>query len=311
MTKLISILVPTYNEQDNACAMYEALTNLMKDQLSAYDYEIVFIDNKSTDNTRLIIRQICTNDKRVKAIFNTRNFGFFNSPFYGLLQCNGDCVVSLSADFQEPINLIPMFIKEWEKGNKIVCGVKKKSHTNPIMHFLRGLYYKLLRATSTIETIEHFTGFGLYDREYIEILKELKDPTPFYRALVPEIGLQRKEIEFVQPKRRAGRTSTNWYILYDGAMLGLTSYTKIGLRIPTILGFILSIISVCIALFYLVMKLVFWSKFTMGIAPILIGVFFFGSLQLFFIGMIGEYILAINERTKNRPLVIEEERLNF
>jgi glycosyltransferase involved in cell wall biosynthesis len=304
-------MVPTYNEEENVVAMYNALTSLMAQDLPSYDYEILFIDNKSTDGTRGLIRVLCEKDMRVKAILNTRNFGQFNSPYYGLTQSDGDCTISLCADFQDPLDMIPRFVAEWESGYKIVCGVKRKSKSNPLVHFIRGLYYKFLKATSNVEIIEHFTGFGLYDRSFIDILRTLNDPTPFYRGLVAELGFNRKEIEYVQQRRRAGKTSNNFFTLYDAAMLSITSYTKIGLRIPVILGFVLSIISLLVAITYLILKLLHWYDFPAGTAPILIGVFFFGSVQLFFIGLLGEYILAINERIKKRPLVIEEERLNF
>lgn len=207
--------------------------------------------------------------------------------------------------------MIPVFVKEWEAGNKIVIGIKSKSKENKIMYFLRSCYYKLIKKMSSVEQIEHFTGFGLYDREFIRVLGELDDPTPFLRGIVAELGYKRKDIEYQQEKRRAGKTHNNWYSLYDAAMLGFTSYTKVGMRIATIAGFILSGISIVVALVYLIMKLVFWDRFAAGMTPILLGIFIFGSVQLFFIGLLGEYIMNINSRVTHRPLVIEEERLNF
>lgn len=247
----------------------------------------------------------------IKAIFNAKNFGQFNSPYYGLMQTTGECVILMCADFQDPIDMIPKFVEEWEAGNKIVIGIKSKSKENKIMYFLRSCYYKLIKKMSSVEQIEHFTGFGLYDRGFIEVLKELDDPTPFLRGIVAELGYKRKDIEYQQEKRRAGKTHNNWYSLYDAAMLGFTSYTKVGMRIATIAGFILSGISVVVALIYLVLKLIFWYRFVAGMTPILLGIFIFGSIQLFFIGLLGEYIMNINSRVTHRPLVIEEERVNF
>ena len=254
---------------------------------------------------------ICKKDPQIKAIFNAKNFGQFNSPYYGLMQTTGECVILMCADFQDPIDMIPKFVEELEAGNKIVIGIKSKSKENKIMYFLRSCYYKLIQKMSSVEQIEHFTGFGLYDRGFIEVLKELDDPTPFLRGIVAELGYKRKDIEYQQEKRRAGKTHNNWYSLYDAAMLGFTSYTKVGMRIATIAGFILSGISVVVALIYLVLKLIFWYRFVAGMTPILLGIFIFGSIQLFFIGLLGEYIMNINSRVTHRPLVIEEERVNF
>ncbi len=309
--KKISILVPCYNEEENVLAMSRALTEVMNSSLSSYDYEIVFIDNHSTDKTREIIESICALDKKIKAIFNCKNFGQFNSPYYGMLQCTGDCVITVCADFQDPVELIPTFVKEWENGYKIVCGIKTSSKENKLMRLFRTCYYKIIKKMSSTEQIEHFTGFGLYDRSFIEVLRDLKDPTPFLRGIVAELGPERKEIEYEQAKRRAGKTHNNFFTLYDAAMLSFTSYTKIGLRLATFLGTIISCISVLIGLVYLVLKLCNWHNFPMGMAPVLIGMFFLGAVQLFFIGFLGEYILNINTRVMNRPLVVEEKRINF
>lgn len=309
--KTISIMVPCYNEEENVGLMYEALVKLFKDKLSNYYYEILFIDNKSKDKTRDIIRNICKKDKNVKAIFNTQNFGQFNSPYYGITQTTGDCTISVACDFQDPIDLIPEFIKWWEKGFKIVIGIKNKSEESPLVYALRNFYYKMLKKYSEVEQVEQFTGFGLYDKKFVDVLKNLDDPDPFLRGIVAELGYERKEIPFTQPKRLHGKTSNNWYRLYDAGMLGVTSYTKIGLRMATILGFIISIISIIIAIVYLILKLCNWNTFQAGIAPLVIGVFFLGGLEIFFIGFLGEYILNINQRVMHRPLVVEEERLNF
>lgn len=309
--KKISILIPTYNEEDNVTPLHAAVTKLFSDQLREYEYEVMFIDNKSTDKTRERISEICHKDKRTKAIFNTKNFGQFNSPYYGLTQTTGDCTVLLCADFQDPVELIPEFVREWENGYKIVCGIKTTSRENGFVYFLRTIYYKLIKKMSRVEQIEHFTGFGLYDKSFICTLANLNDSAPFLRGIVAELGPDRKLIEYQQAKRKTGKTKNNWYSLYDAAMLSFTSYTKIGLRLATIVGFVMSAISMLIALIYLILKLISWDQFPMGTAPILIGVFIFGSVQLFFIGLLGEYILNINTRLLNRPLVVEEERINF
>ena len=309
--KKISVLIPCYNEEENVVSMSEEIVKLFSSELKDYDYELVFIDNDSHDNTRPLLREICAKNSRIKAIFNAKNFGQFNSPYYGILQTTGDCVISMVCDFQDPIELIPQYIREWENGYKIVIGIKTSSKENPIMYHLRGLYYKIIKKFSDVEQIEHFTGSGLYDREFVEVLRNLKDPTPFLRGIVAELGYRRKEIPYVQPQRRAGKTHNNFYRLYDAAMLSFTSYTKIGLRMATFFGIFCGVISICIGIIYLVLKLVLWDSFVAGMAPVLIGMFFLGSIQLFFLGFIGEYIISINQRVMNRPLVIEEERINF
>ena len=309
--KKISILIPCYNEEENVVPISEAVVNILEKELPDYDYELLFIDNDSKDDTRPLLRNICAKNPKIKAIFNAKNFGQFNSPYYGILQTTGDCVISMVCDFQDPVDLIPQYVKEWENGYKIVIGIKTSSKENPIMYFLRGIYYKVIKKVSDIEQIEHFTGSGLYDRDFVEILRNLKDPTPFLRGIVAELGYKRKEIPYEQPKRRAGKTHNNFYRLYDAAMLSFTSYTKIGLRLATFLGVLCGGMSALIGLVYLVLKLVLWDNFVAGMAPVLIGMFFLGSIQLFFLGFIGEYILSINQRVMNRPLVIEEERINF
>lgn len=309
--KKISVLVPTFNESENVEPLCKLISEEFKTNLKEYEYEIIFIDNKSTDDTRIKIEKLCLEDMRVKAIFNSKNFGQFNSPYYGLCQSTGDCTILMCADFQDPVEMIPKFVKEWENGYKIVCGIKSKSKENSIMRFFRTLYYKAIKRMSNVEQIEHFTGFGLYDRSFINTLNSLNDPIPFLRGIVAELGPERKEIPYVQEKRRAGKTKNNFYSLYDAAMLSFTSYTKIGLRLATIVGFIFSALSLLIALIYLVLKLINWDSFPMGTAPILLGVFIFGSIQLFFIGLLGEYILNMNIRMMNRPLVIEERRINL
>lgn len=309
--KKVSILIPCYNEQENVRPMSEAIVNLFQKTLSKYDYELLFIDNDSQDHTRQILREICAANSKIKAIFNAKNFGQFNSPYYGILQTSGDCTISMVCDFQDPIELIPKYLEAWEQGYKIVIGIKTSSKENPIMYRLRSMYYKMLRKFSDVEQIEHFTGSGLYDKSFVDVLRNLNDPTPFLRGIVAELGYKIKKIPYEQPNRRAGKTHNNFYTLYDAAMLSFTAYTKIGLRLATFLGGAIGAVSVIVALIYLILKLVFWNRFVAGVAPIAIGMFFLGGVQLFFLGLLGEYILSMNKRIMNRPLVVEEERLNF
>lgn len=309
--KKISVLIPCYNEEENVGPISDAVIDIITRELPMYDYELVFIDNDSTDSTRPLLRELCRKNPKIKAIFNARNFGQFNSPYYGMLQVTGDCVIEMVADFQDPVEMIPKYIHEWEKGYKIVIGIKTSSKENRLMYWLRSCYYKTIKKLSDVEQIEHFTGSGLYDREFIEVLRNLDDPTPFLRGIVAELGYRRKEIPYEQPRRRAGKTHNNLYRLYDAAMLSVTSYTKAGLRLATIFGSICAVVSMIIALVYLVMKLIWWDRFPAGMAPMLIGMLFLGSVQLFFIGFLGEYIMSINQRVMKRPLVIEEERINF
>lgn len=309
--KLISVVLPSFNEEGNIEKIYFEIIKLFKKQLKRFNYEIVFIDNDSKDNTRNIIRKICKKDKKAKAIFNAKNFGQFNSPYYGLLNTTGDAVISMASDFQDPVELIPEFVKAWEDGYKIAIGVRKTSTDNFILKTLKKVYYNLINKFSNVDQIKMFTGFGLYDKDFVNILRKLDDPTPFLRGIVAELGYKRKEIEFNQGKREKGKTSNNFYSLYDAAMLSFTSYTKIGLRIATFLGGIVLVISVIIAIIYLIMKFIWWDRFQAGMIPMLLGMLFLGSVQILFIGIIGEYILAINQRVMKRPLVVEEERINF
>ncbi|MCM1182293.1 MAG: glycosyltransferase [Roseburia sp.] len=311
--KKISVLIPCFNEVENVGPISEAVVNILEKELSSYDYELVFIDNCSTDGTRDKLEEICARNKKIKAIFNVTNFGQFNSPFYGMCQTTGDCTISMCCDFQDPVELLPRFVEEWEKGHKIVSAIKTSSRENPILYCLRSIYYRMIKSMSATQMIEHFTGFGLYDKTFIDILKELDDPIPFLRGIVAEYGhgFNRKEIAYEQAQRRAGKTHNNFYSLYDAAMLSITSYTKVGLRLATLLGFLSSGISLLVALIYLIMKIVNWNNFQAGNAPMIIGIYVIGSLQLFFIGLLGEYILNINTRVIKRPLVVEEKRINF
>ena len=309
--KKISILIPCYNEEENVVPISQAVVNELQTKLPSYDYELIFIDNDSSDNTRPLLREICKKNPKIKAIFNAKNFGQFNSPYYGMLQTTGDCTISMCCDFQDPVEMIPQMVQEWEHGAMIVSCIKTASRENRIMRFFRTCYYKTIRRMSSIDQIEHFTGFGLYDQSFIEVLRNLKDPTPFIRGIVAELGYKRVSLEYTQAERRAGHTHNNFFTLFDAAMLSFTSYTKVGLHLLTIMGFVLSFLSVLAALVYLILKLIYWDQFSAGSAPMLIGLFFLNAVELMFIGFVGEYVMSINTRVMNRPLVIEEERINF
>ena len=308
--KLISIVTPCYNEEQNVEILYRQVKDIF-DMLPEYNYEHIFIDNSSTDRTVEILKGIASRDPNLKIIVNVRNFGQIRSPYYGILQSKGDAVISLVADLQDPPGLIPEFIQKWEQGFKIVIGTKGKSKENKLMFFIRKLFYKAIAGISETEQVKNFTGFGLYDRKFIDILRQIEEPYPYFRGLITELGFSRIEIPYIQPKRERGKTKNNFYTLYDVAMLGFVSYSKLPLRLASFIGFGVSILSFLVALVYLVYKLIFWSRFTVGIAPLVIGIFFFAGVQLFFLGIIGEYIGAIFTQVKKRPLVIEKERINF
>ncbi len=309
--KKISVLVAAYNEEENVKPLAEAVINVFETQLPEYDYELVFIDNHSTDGTRAKLRELCAANPKIKAIFNARNFGSARSGFHGLAQTTGDCTIKMASDFQDPPEMIEKFVREWEKGSKIVLGIKTSSNESRIKYFLRGVYYKVIKKISEINHIEQFTGFGLYDKAFIEVIRDLHDPLPYLRGIVAELGFDYSTIPFNQPKRRSGKSKFNWYALFDLAMTGITSYSKLPLRIATLAGGVMSGLSFVVGFFYLISKLIFWDKFSAGMAPVMIGMFFLGAIQLFFLGLLGEYILAINIRVMDRPLVVEEERLNF
>jgi glycosyltransferase involved in cell wall biosynthesis len=308
--KKISILAPCYNEELNVELLYRKVTDEMA-KLEKYDYEFIFIDNDSNDNTVNILKRLASLDKRLKIIVNIKNFGHIKSPFHGLLQCDGDAVIAMASDLQDPPELINQFIQKWEEGYKIVVGTKPKSKENVIMFAIRKIFYKLIKNISDISQIKNFTGFGLYDKSFIEILKEIEEPYPYFRGLVSELGYKIAEIEFIQPNRNAGKTNNNFYTLYDMAMLGFVSYSKIPLRMSSFIGFTVSLFSFFVAIIYVIYKLLNWSAFQLGLAPLVIGIFFLGGIQLFFLGVIGEYISAIFTQVKKRPLVIEKERINF
>ena len=306
---LISIVTPCYNEEENVEEVHRQVRDLMG--TLAYNYEHVFIDNASGDRTVELLRGIAASDKHVKVIVNARNFGHIRSPYYGLLQARGDAVALLVADLQDPPQLLREFIAKWEEGYKVVVGVKPASHESPAMFAIRRLYYGLVKRISDVELMSNFTGFGLYDRKVIEVLRGIDDPYPYFRGLICEIGFEAARIPYVQPARRRGITKNNFYSLYDIAMLGITSHSKVPLRLATIAGFGLALMSLTVSVIYLLLKLIFWDSFALGVAPILIGLFFFSSVQLFFIGLLGEYIGAVHTHVRNLPLVVEKERINW
>lgn len=308
--KLISIVTPCYNEEDNVLELYNQVKNILK-EYPQYRYEHIFIDNSSQDKTTEILKKIAHSDQNVKIIINARNFGHIRSPYYGLLQARGDAVISIVSDLQDPPHLIKEFIAQWEAGYKIVIGVKPKSEESRLMFAIRRLGYYFIGRIADIKLIKNFTGFGLYDKQVISVLQSYDDPYPYFRGMIADIGFDIAEVPYQQPKRKAGVTKNNFYTLYDIGMLGITSYSKIPLRIAVMAGFFLGIISFGISIIFLILKLIFWNNFEAGMAPILIGLFFFSSVQLLFIGLLGEYIASINTRVMKRPLVVEKERINF
>lgn len=307
--KKISILTPCYNEEENVDELYERIRAAMS--ATGHEYEHIFIDNASTDGTVERIRLLAEKDKRVGAILNTRNFGHIRSPYYGLLQCQGQAVIAMASDLQDPPERIPEFIQKWEEGYKVVIGVKSKSQETGLLFLLRTLYYRVLRSLSDVELIENFTGFGLYDQKVIGLLRQFDDPYPYFRGQIADLGFPIAKIDFTQPRRKRGLSKNNFYTLFDLAMLGVTGYTKIPLRLATMLGFAAAALSFLIGMSYLIYKLANWYNFTLGSAPVVIGLFFLGSIQLIFLGIVGEYIGAIYTQVIHRPLVIEKERINF
>lgn len=309
-TKLISVVTPCFNEEANIGELYAQVRGVCA-SLPGYRYEHIFIDNASTDNTVSILKEIARADTNVKVIVNARNFGHIRSPHHAILQAHGDAVIIMVADLQDPPSMIGEFIRKWEEGFKIVVAVRHKTKENPIFSAIRGFYYKLVKAIADTDQVGNFTGFGLYDRKVIEIIRQFDDPYPYFRGIIAEIGFERAEIEFEQQRRTKGRSSNNLYTLYDMAMLGFVNYSKIPLRLAVFIGGVFSIICFLLGMTYLVYKLIFWERFQLGMAPVVIGVFFSFSVMLAFIGIIGEYIGAIYTQVKKRPLVIEKERINF
>ncbi len=308
--KLISIVTPCYNEEANVAELYRQVKDVF-DKLPQYCYEHVFIDNASKDRTVSILKEIAGKDSHVKIIVNARNFGHIRSPYHALLQSSGKAVILMVADLQDPPSMIVDFLEKWEQGYKVVLGVKNHSEESALMFAIRKMYYNFINRVSEIDLTKNNTGFGLYDRKIIEILRQIDDPYPYFRGLISDIGFESYKISYVQPARKRGITKNNFYTLYDIAMLGITNHSKVPLRLATMMGFLMGVISFLIALAYLVAKLVFWDSFALGTAPLVIGLFFLASVQLFFIGIIGEYIGAIYTQVQKRPLVVEKERINF
>lgn len=309
--KKISIVTGCFNEEENLPELYKQLMEVVNEMKGKYTYEIIIADNNSSDRSPQILRELAMKNKNVKVILNSRNFGPDRSGYNATMQAYGDAVVTMASDLQNPPSMIKDFIEKWEQGYKVVMTVKTGSKESFIFYFLRTLYYKVLASLSNVKLIPHFTGFGLYDRQVIEILRGLQDPYPYFRGLIADIGFEPAIIEFTQPARKHGKSKSNILYLYEEAMLGITSYTKVPLRLATILGFISAAISFLIGMFYLVYKLLFWSSFSVGTAPVIIGLFFFASVQLIFLGVIGEYISMIYIHVLDRPLVYEKERINF
>ncbi len=308
--KLISVITPCYNEEENIEELYKQIKAVFQG-LSIYRYEHIFIDNASTDNTVPLIKAIAQHDKNIKLIVNSRNFGHIRSPYYGFLQGQGDATIIMASDLQDPPSMIKDFVQKWEQGFKIAVAVKPESQEPNLVFFIRKSYYHFLTNISEVNLIRNFTGFGLYDKSVVEILRRMDDPYPYFRGMISEIGFEIAEIPFNQPRRERGISKSNLYTLYDVAMLGITSHSKLPLRLATMMGFGLSFLSLLISLVYLSYKLLFWDTFQVGIAPLTIGLFFFFSVQLFFIGLLGEYIAMIHTQVIRRPLVIEKERINF
>lgn len=308
--KKISIVTPCFNEEDNVIECARVIKDVFSNY-EEYSYEHIFIDNASTDKTVSKLKELASKDKNIKIIINSRNFGHICSPYYALLQASGDAVILFVADLQDPPSLIHQFIKKWEEGYKTVVGVKHTSAENKLMFKIRGIYYATVNKLSRIKLIDNFTGFGLYDKDVVNILRKIDDPYPYFRGLIAEIGLKIYKIKYDQPIRAKGITKNNFFTLYDIGMLGIISHSQVPLRLATMLGFSISIISLVVAFFYFIMKLFFWNTFNLGIAPLVIGLFTFSAVQLFFIGIIGEYIGSVHTYSKKRPLVIESERVNF
>lgn len=281
------------------------------DRLPEYELELIIMDNASTDDSQQILRRLAASEPRLKVIINARNFGHIRSPYYGLLQSSGCVAIQLASDLQDPPELIPEFLAKWEQGYKAVVAVKDKSEESTLFFLLRKQYYKLIHRLAEFDIIQNFTGFGLYDQSIIDYLRKLDDPYPYLRGLISEIGLPTAQVPFHQPTRKRGLTKSNFYVLYDIAILGITNHSKLPLRLATMMGFALSFVSLLIGLAYLIYKLLFWNRFVIGVAPVVIGLFFFSSVQLFFIGIVGEYIGAIHTQVLKRPLVVERERINF
>lgn len=310
MTKLISIMSPCFNEEKNIYELYNRICVAI-DPLVDYQFEILFIDNSSSDATVDILRGIADQDRRVKIIVNIRNFGPVRSPYWAVMQTQGVATIGLASDLQDPPEMIPQFINEWEKGWKVVYATKAISKTNLFTHACRKLYYKLLNAISEVEIIKDATGFGMYDREVLDQIRKINDPYPFFRGIICELGFPIKTIAFVQPRRLQGISSNNIYSLFDNAMLGIVSHSIVPLRVASFIGFTIGFFSILAAFFYLIQKLIYWNDFPVGFAPVIIGFFLMFGLTLIFIGIVGEYVASIHTYVQNRPIVVEKERINF
>jgi glycosyltransferase involved in cell wall biosynthesis len=308
--KHITVLTPCYNEEDNVEEVYRQTQAVFAD-ITTVTYEHLFIDNRSTDRTVEVLRKLAAADPKVKVILNSRNFGHIRSPYHALMQARGDAVITLVADLQDPPQLIRTFVEQWLAGAKIVVGVKPSAEESAAMFAIRRIYYRLISKIADVQLIQNFTGFGLYDRQVLEVLRKIDDPYPYFRGLISEVGFDAVQIPYVQPRRKRGITKNNFYTLYDIAMLGITSHSRVPLRVATLAGFMLSGVSLVISLGYLITKLLLWNEFSLGMAPLLIGMFFFASVQLFFIGLLGEYVGAILTSVSKRPLVVERERINL
>ena len=308
--KTISVVTPCYNEEGNIKNVYHAVKEIRENH-PQYEWDHIFIDNSSTDNTLKLLKEIAEDDKSVKIIVNIKNFGHITSPYHGYLSSTGDAMVVFLCDLQDPPELISEFIRNWELGYKVVVGVKNKSDENPLMFFLRKTFYKIIKNISETDQILNFTGFGLYDKSFLDIIRKLEDPYPYFRGLVAEYGQNRFEIPYTQRKRKKGKSKNNFYTLYDSAMQGFVNHSKVPLRLATFIGFSVSVLSFVIGIAYFIYKLIFFDRFEAGIAPLVVGLFFFGAVQLFFIGIIGEYVGSIHTQVLKRPLVIEKERINF
>ena len=308
--KLISIVTPCYNEEQNVAELYRQVKAVF-DKLPQYHYEHIFIDNASKDQTVRILKELAAMDSNVKIIVNARNFGHIRSPYHALLQSSGDAVILVVADLQDPPPMIADFLEKWEQGYKVVLGVKNQSEESPLMFAIRKMYYDFINRVSDIDLTKNNTGFGLYDQKVIDILRRIDDPYPYFRGLISDIGFESYKINYVQPARKRGVTANNFYTLYDIAMLGITNHSKVPLRLAAMAGFLMSAVSLLIAVGYFIAKLFFWDEFSLGMAPVIIGLFFFSSVQLFFIGIMGEYVGAIYTQVQKRPLVVEKERINF
>lgn len=308
--KKIGIVTPVYNEEDNLPVYYETITRIMH-SLGDYSYEILLIDNCSTDNSRDYIRELCKKDNHIKAIFNIMNFGFNNSVYHGLRNSDADCTILINCDLQDPPELIPQFVTEWENGYKVVLGIKQRSDEIIVMRALRRFYYGVVDLMSEKRQVLNHTGFGLYDKQFINILNAINDPAPYLKELVSSFSFKCKEIPYHQNARERGKGVTNLYVLYDDAMTGLTKTSKKLMRISTFLGAVIGFASLLFAIKQIILKIMSPSEYELGIAFIAVGVFVLSALQLFFTGILGEYILSINTKTANRPEVFEEERINF